>query len=134
MRALLLLSLFALAACERTDAPSNAENAIVPVPPAGTASTIPAAFRGRWAGDAASCSGPRDEMALTITGDTLRFYESEGRVEAVDIASPRDATVEADFTGEGESWRDTRRLALSENGDTLTITIAGTSSTRVRCD
>lgn len=152
MRALLPLSLVALAACERTDTPPNAENAAVPAPPAkgtgtpgnavapepatpvGRASAIPTVFQGRWAGDAAGCSGPRDEMALSVTGDALRFYESEGRVETVDIVSPREASVEASFTGEGESWRDTRRMTLSEDGQKLTIDIAGTSSTRVRCD
>ena len=88
-------------------------------PEAGTG--IPVALRGRWGLVPADCTSNRGDNKglLTITADTLRFYESVGTIGKT---VERDASrIVADFamTGEGQSW--TRRMALDaqDGGKTL---------------
>ena len=108
-----------------------AEEPAEETPPVVT-SAIPAAYQGRWGATASRC-GDGEEMALTITPQVLRFYESEGRVKRVPPAGPRRIAVTGAFTGEGDSWENVQTLALSPEGDTLTISARGTASRRVRC-
>lgn len=82
---------------------------------------IPAALHGRWGLVPADCTSTRGDNKglLTITADTLRFYESVGTLGQV---VERDAgRIVADFamTGEGQSW--TRRMVLDaeDGGKTL---------------
>jgi hypothetical protein len=82
---------------------------------------IPVALHGRWGLVPADCTSTRGDNKglLTITADTLRFYESVGTLGKV---VERDAgRIVADFamTGEGQSW--TRRMVLDaeEGGKTL---------------
>lgn len=143
-----IAALLALAGCggggERTPANDTIaipENATVtlPAPPEPTGSApsaapsptasapadgdtgIPAALHGRWGLVPADCTSTRGDNKglLTITGDTLRFYESVGTLDKV---AERDAgRIVADFamTGEGQSW--TRRMVLDaqDGGKTL---------------
>ncbi len=90
-----------------------------PAPDTGTG--IPVALHGRWGLVPADCTSTKGDNKglLTITGDTLRFYESVGTLGKI---TERDASrVVADFamTGEGQSW--TRRMTLDaqDNGQTL---------------
>ena len=152
-----LAALALLAGCNKRD-DTPAENAAAPVrnvtdlarPPADIAenaapaeepaeetpsvvgSAIPAAYQGRWGATASRC-GDGEEMALTITPQILRFYESEGRVKRVAPAGPRRIAVTSAFTGEGDSWENVQTLALSPGGDVLTIAAKGGASKRVRC-
>lgn len=113
---------------ETDDAP--AENAVTPVDPApNPATVIPAAFHGRWA---RNCAKPA-ETTLTVEPGRVRFYESEGRVTALKAVSPREVEVTGAFAGEGETWNETHRLALSADGKTLTVTTRGTAFERYRC-
>lgn len=104
----------ATAAPSPTPAPSPTAS-----PDSGTG--IPSALHGRWALVPADCTSTKGDNKglLTISGDTLRFYESVGTLDKV---VERDAgRIVADFamTGEGQSW--TRRMVLDtqDNGKTL---------------
>ncbi|MCX8474892.1 MAG: hypothetical protein MT490_03750 [Sphingomonas sp.] len=82
---------------------------------------IPTALHGRWGLVPADCTstGGDNKGLLTITGDTLRFYESVGTLGKVVERDP--ARIVADFamTGEGQEW--TRRMVLDaqEGGKAL---------------
>ena len=63
----------------------------------------------------------------------LFFHESIGDVRDVRREGTDAISVEADFQGEGESWRNILRLSLGAGG-TLTVTQPdGSSLTRIRC-
>ncbi|MGE4322246.1 MAG: hypothetical protein AB7E60_04375 [Sphingobium sp.] len=97
------------------------------------AGKVPAALRGRWGGADAQCGDGADPLNLRVTPDSLIFHESVGTVTAVAPADDGGLWVDADFTGEGESW--TRRLLLraSADGRRLTITNDGAAVARRRC-
>ena len=113
---------------------ANEESAIVEdlVAEVPSPATIPAAFQGRWASDRSKC-GDGQESGLTITPKMLRFYESEAKVKSVDATGPRAITVAASFIGEGQSWEDSQRLSLSENGQMLTIAGKNVAIRRTKC-
>ena len=54
-------------------------------------------------------------------------------VRRVEIESEQVVDVTAEYRGEGETWTDERRLSLSPDGDSLTITGQGSTLTRSRC-
>jgi len=93
------------------------------------ANHVPTAFTGRWAGSASACAQQGDDMRLQVNADSLVFYESEGRISRVDRLPGDRLRVTANYSGEGETWTRTSTLALSGNGDVLTLD--GTK--RVRC-
>ena len=97
------------------------------------AATIPARFHGEWNADLSACGTGSNESRLRISSNAIRFYESTGAVRAVAVESERVITVTAEYQGEGDTWRDTRRLALSEGGDRLTVTSQGSDFVRQRC-
>jgi len=90
---------------------------------------VPAAFQGRWAGSPAACARQGDDMRLQVKADSLIFYESEGKVTHVDRLPGDRLRVTADYSGEGENWTRSSTLALSGNGDVLTLD----GTRRVRC-
>ncbi|MET0371703.1 MAG: hypothetical protein ABW039_10035 [Sphingobium sp.] len=94
---------------------------------------IPVALRGRWAGLGEDCSDRGAELALTVTDRRLVFHESVGEATSVTPHAGGGATVQAAFTGEGESW--TRRLSLrpSPDGARLTVLNDGIDTVRKRC-
>lgn len=102
----------------------------VPAPP--RANLIPVPFHGLYAATAAGCARA-DETRLTVTAGELRFHESIGAVRAVAVEAPGRVRVTSDFEGEGESWRATHRLSLSNGGATLAVGGSGTHFVRVRC-
>jgi len=107
----------------------------VPSAPVATeepAGLIPAAMRGRWTGLADDCSDDASEMALTVTPDRLLFHESEGVARAVDPVDGGVA-VQADFTGEGQSWTRQIMLRPSADGRRLTVVNDGMDVIRKRC-
>ena len=101
-----------------------------PAPPAVAA--IPEPFHGVYDSSPEACGRPSDGR-LTVSALELRFHESIGTVRSV-VSAPSGATrVEADYQGEGESWRSYRELRLSDGGESLTISGDGTRMVRVRC-
>ena len=97
------------------------------------ATAIPARFHGEWNQDLSACGTGSSETRLRISGDRLRFYESAGEVSEVDIVNDRVIEVTAAYSGEGQTWTNERRLSLSPDGDTLTVTGEGATMTRSRC-
>lgn len=98
-----------------------------------SATRIPAGYHGRWAASARDCARPH-EGELTVTPTALRFWESEGEVQRVSAAGPRRVDVTGRFTGEGQSWTRTHRMALDASGERLTVSTDGAGTVRVRCD
>lgn len=98
-----------------------------------TPGTIPAGYQGRWTGLQQDCDEPRSDLRLLVSGKSLRFYESEGTVTDVAQEGPRSIAINARYTGEGETWDRRQTLALSADGDRLTIADDGTTTVRRRC-
>lgn len=82
---------------------------------------FPKGFQGRWGLVAGDCTSTRGDAKglLTITGDQLRFYESNGTVQVLTIKSPESITVDLAFTGEGQEWKQTTDYALAKGGRTM---------------
>lgn len=97
------------------------------------AGTIPARFRGEWNAERSACGTGRSETRLRISADRLQFYESAGVVDEVDVESDRVITVAATYQGEGDTWQEERRLVLSEDGSSLTVSSQGAALVRYRC-
>ena len=138
-----------LAACGPSEPVNRSEAVIVPPPVAATpngaaappapapasdkpSAAIPAPFHGVYDASREACGRPSDGR-LTVTAGALRFHESIGTVRKVTAAGADAVTVEADYQGEGESWRNVRELRLGEGGDSLAISGDGTTFVRVRC-
>lgn len=96
-----------------------------PVPKADFPSTpvaaIPADFRGRWGMVPNDCIPARPDAKglVTVTGDTLSFYESRARASDVVRIAPAKITADLAYTGEGQSWRREATLTLLDDGKTL---------------
>jgi hypothetical protein len=143
---LLVLPLLALAACQ-ANAPDDAANDAVAakqaeapiknietLPPNETVvepgadetalpaeTAIPASMQGRWGLVSADCTSTRGDAKglLTITPDTLQFYESRARLTKVVGNWPEKLKAEFAFTGEGQSWTRTETLSLTNSSNTL---------------
>ncbi|WP_240334236.1 hypothetical protein [Sphingobium estronivorans] len=156
MRAIFLLPLLALAACdEKKDDPPGvvtnivdqaapeprqapeAENALRTAesapPPSSVGSTIPASIQGRWTGLEERCDERAAEMKLTVTPTSLVFLESEGKVTGMSHGPDGRIRIDAAFTGEGQSWNKTLELRPSASGRELTVIDDGRAVTRKRC-
>ncbi|MDX3899177.1 MAG: hypothetical protein QHC40_01450 [Sphingobium sp.] len=92
---------------------------------------LPVAFQGRWTGINDRCADAGAEQELKVTPKQLIFHESVGSVARVRRKGDGRVTVEAAFTGEGESW--TKRLEMRASGDKLTVSNDGQTVTRKRC-
>ena len=82
---------------------------------------IPAAIRGRWGLVRADCTTTRgdDKGLLTITSDSLEFYESVATLDAVAEAEPERIRASFDFEGEGMTWERQVELLIEADGETL---------------
>lgn len=96
-------------------APTPSPEPSVKPPPA-----IPAPFHGRWAPSEAACKTAK-ETPFSIAPDVVNFYESHGKVQAIETTSDKDIKVTFAMTGEGDSWTKQNHLVLSENGANLTL-------------
>lgn len=97
------------------------------------AAAIPVSLQGRWTGITDRCGDKSADLDLTVSGDSLIFHESVGTVKGVTSGPGGRVRVDADFTGEGQSWSSHLDLRPSANGRELTITNDGTAVTRKRC-
>ena len=118
-----ILALTALAACQPAQEPVTA-NETAPANDSADqafAAAIPDAMHGRWGLVPADCTtGRGDEKGLlTITADTLTFYESRARLTAARDAGADRVTGDFAFTGEGQEWTRTITFTLGENGAAL---------------
>ena len=112
------------------EAPANASEP--PPPPPSTGKTIPAALLGVYDASLEACGKPSDAH-LTVSPTELRFHESIGTVRRVHAVGAGTVSVEADYQGEGESWRSTFELKLGDGGATLTVSGDDSRFVRVRC-
>lgn len=130
-------------ALPNTQQPAQPANAITPVepPPAidrhapadEPAGPIPASLQGNWTGTADRCGDRSADLELTVAPDELLFHESVGQVRSVKQVNDGSLSVEAAFTGEGQSWTRTLLLKPSPDGRMLTIVNDGAAVTRKRC-
>ena len=112
------------------EAPSRVDAAPPATAPAGL---VPARLQGNWTGVNDSCGDRSANLELTIAPDRLVFHESVGAVKSVSDGADGRVSVDAAFTGEGQSWTRTVGMQLSADGKTLTIVNDGTAVTRKRC-
>lgn len=112
---------------------ATANTAAAPTP--GTA--IPPAFHGRWGMTEGDCTSTRGDAKglITITGDTIAFYESRAKLTRVAMDAPENFTGVFAFTGEGQEWTKTQNLKLTGSSNTLirTETEPSASYTYRRC-
>lgn len=111
---------------------ANVENAA-----ASAATAIPAAFHGRWGMVEGDCTSTRGDAKglITVSGDTITFYESRARLTRVTQNAPENFTGEFAFTGEGQNWTKSQNLKLTGSSNTLvrTETEPSASFTYRRC-
>jgi hypothetical protein len=101
--------------------------------PATDGNTVPVAFQGEWATDAAACTSPGHESQLRIDADRIAFHESSGAIQSV-ASDGASLTIVAQLTGEGETREATYRFRLSDDGNMLTDAGSGVGMVRKRCD
>lgn len=105
----------------------------------GTVGTVPASTKiperlhGRWGMVPADCDPARDDNKglMTVTTDTLRFYESRGTVATVTRADPDRFSGTFSFKGEGQEW--TADVTLTRDEDTLSRQEGGQRFAYKRC-
>ena len=129
MRTLALIAALSLAACNQGQEPA-ANEAAVPAAPAPAASAsdpvqpgrgvVPVAFQGEWNADLSACGSGTHDSRLDIGTDTIRFYESGGRIKSVSVWDSGDVTLLADIAGEGQATEGTYTYRLSADGLSLT--------------
>ncbi len=105
------------------DPPGNAAAAaaIVPTAAPSPVTAIPASFRGRWGIGMADCDASRDDNKglMTVTADTLRFWESRAKLADARTEGPDTLVATFSFSGEGQTWREQTRMVLQDGGRTL---------------
>lgn len=94
--------------------------------------TIPPAFQGRWATDAAACRKPADESQLELQAHRAAFFEGSGPIKSV-VVDDEVITLVAELSAEGEIDETTYAFRLSDNGTTLTDISTGPGMVRHRC-
>ena len=57
---------------------------------------------------------------MSLGADSLKFYESVGKLNRINSLSDKGIGAVYDFTGEGQEWQLTVELTLSPDGKTLT--------------
>jgi hypothetical protein len=97
-----------------------------------SAPEFPAAFWGQWTEDLAACGG-EDTSGLFISSRNLDYYDGQGVL--IDLAQESASAVSAqlEFTGEGETWRETARLELSEDKQSMSAAVLAQTLTLSRC-
>lgn len=134
----LLFGALAWAGCAGEDGEQNVAkpiaNEAIALPEAPqTLNGVPQDFLGAWNFALEDCNVAASEGRLVIAPERIEYYESVATIESVSGA-PRSIIVEAEFTGEGESWTERLAYELNAAGDRLTTTTEdGDVSVRMRC-
>ncbi|MCJ2188494.1 hypothetical protein [Novosphingobium beihaiensis] len=83
--------------------------------------SIPEVLRGRWGLVPADCTSSRGDAKglLTISGDTLTFYESVAELGFIKAREAGRITAAFEFSGEGQSWVLDVTLSTPDGGRTL---------------
>lgn len=102
--------------------------------PAGAAgpTRVPPAFLGEWRHEVSACGSSGDDSILTVRPNRLEFWESAGAIVAVTVHSPREITVRARMSGEGETWETVLRFRLSSDGEGLADVTEGEAEPFIR--
>lgn len=79
-----------------------------------SAGRIPQRFQGVWDYEGGTCD-PASDMRMEISASEILFYESIGLVKAVKPAGDA-IVVTLAMEGEGETWEQVTRFALSGSG------------------
>lgn len=130
-------AMLALTACSETRQPEPIATtdavAAAPARPAASMATapsassavaeksIPLALRGRWGLVAADCSSTRGDAKglITISSDTVRYYESVAKLSKVTERSDTSLAARFAFSGEGMEWQRDMMLKLQDGGEAL---------------
>ena len=82
---------------------------------------IPAAFRGRWGMNPADCTSTKGDAKglIAIDSDSIKFFESRGKLTKVTLNAPENFTGTFAFTGEGQTWTNSQNLKLTGSSNTL---------------
>jgi len=96
---------------------------------------IPAALHGRWGLSPSDCTSTRGDAKglLIVSGDTLKFYESQARPSPSLKTSGTSASGDFAFTGEGMNWKRYEVLELQKNKLVRTESSPMASFTYARC-
>lgn len=111
------------------DADANAADPVA----ATVAGALPAAYQGVFDQTAAACGSRSSIYRLTVSGKELEFHESLAEIKSVTPAGDGAVRIAANYSGEGMTWSNTQKVALSDGGKKLTITGDGEPVVRVRC-
>lgn len=98
------------------------------------AKTVPATFLGEWNMRREDCGGHLNDSRLVISAQGLELHESSGEVVSTAVAGDT-LTVKARMSGEGETWDETYRFRISEDGRVLLQLLSpdNQSVKRLRC-
>ena len=96
---------------------------------------VPPAFLGEWRYEVKDCRNDADDSKMFIRPNRLEFYASEGPILAVKVHSPRDISITARLSGEGETHTGVTCLRLSADGKSIADVTdpIGPPFTRKRC-
>jgi hypothetical protein len=85
------------------------------------ATSIPAAFHGRWGMTPEDCTSTRGDAKglLVIDATTMRFYESRAIPRNIEVRGPNEWRADLDYSGEGQTWSEKTIVTLSNGGKTL---------------
>ena len=91
-----------------------------PTPTPSPIAALPAGFQGRWGLVPNDCVERDDGKGLmTVTADTLAFYESRARIERAAVVRPETIRLDLAFSGEGQNWKRQTTLTRLDGGRTL---------------
>lgn len=108
------------------------EAILTEAPAPGSDNRIPEPFHGTWDESAESCRQASDAR-LVIGPDELRYHESLGKVELVQVRPDNEIVLRLAVSGEGDHWTATERLALAADGSELYDRGQQPAFVRVRC-
>ena len=81
---------------------------------------IPTAFHGVWDFAEGTCDRASD-LRLDVGARRIEFYESVGQVTGVRAQDDGAIIVDLAMEGEGETWEQSSRLEIADDGKTLTF-------------
>ena len=142
MRYLALAALLAAGGCsepaENVPAVENAAPVGDPTPvvasssPAST-TTLPQPLLGAWTSDKTGDCTSDNELRIDIAADRIDYHESRATITSVTQVDPHSWGIDADLSGEGESWKKSFDLNLNEDGSMTRVEAPIPDITYTRC-